>query len=228
MSSSARSSGSVLTDCGRALSHTRLALAKRGCLYTQLDEIEISLASALRDEIAYRHAAHFEMPEPASTAQLERLLGRMRWLKKHFERVLFLDMESYEVISRLSGWLSALTAMAASLWFLLWQLTLEHHPAAIGSGVVAFALLTAVAYASRERLKEVGRNWLTGRVQRIYAQRVTRYRLPSKRPKVGAVVVSALPAALQECSPAARSLVHRARTHARCHATSLHAPRHGR
>jgi hypothetical protein len=85
-----------------------------------------------------------------------------------------------------------LTGLVAYLWFFLWQFALERHPVAIGSGVVAFALLTAIAYASRERLKEVARSWLTGRVQRMFAQRVTRYRLPSKeRRKAGPIVVSA-------------------------------------
>lgn len=183
----------VLTDCGRALAGTRRVLEERGREDTQpFEKIELALAAALRNEIAYRHSAAFDMAEPASTVQLERLLARMRWLKKHFERVLFLEVESYEVVHRLSGWFSALTAMLAYLWFLLWQLTLERHPVAIGSGVVAFALLTAIAYASRERMKEVGRNWLNGRVQRMYAQRVTRCRLPSKeQPKTGAIVVSA-------------------------------------
>jgi hypothetical protein len=184
----------VLTDCGRALAETRRALEARGLEYEQaFDDLESALAAALRDEMAYRREARFEMGEPVNTPQLERLLARTRWLKKHFERVLFLEVESYEVVNRLAGWFSALTAMVAYLWFLLWQLTLERHPVAIGSGVAAFALITAIAYASRERMKEVARNWLNGRVQRMYAQRVTRYRLPSKerRGKVGAVVVSA-------------------------------------
>jgi hypothetical protein len=112
--------------------------------------------------------------------------------KKHFERVLFLDVESYEIVNRISGWLSALMAMLAYLWFFVWQITLERHPVALGSGVVMFALLTAVAYASRERLKEVGRSWLAGRVQRMFAQRVTRYRVPSQdRKAAGTLVVSA-------------------------------------
>jgi hypothetical protein len=183
----------VLTDCGRALADTRASLEERGYPYTEsFDAIETELASSLRGEIAYRHDARFDVAEPASTAQLERLLGRMRWLKKHFERVLFLEVESYEVVDRFSGWFTAFTAMLAYLWFLLWQLTLERHPVAIGSGIAAFALLTAIAYASRERLKEIGRAWLTGRVQRMFAQRVTRYRLPSReRAKGGAIIVSA-------------------------------------
>jgi hypothetical protein len=184
----------VLTDCGRALDETRRALEARGVDYDRpFEDLESKLAAALKDEMAYRHEARFEMAEPVNTPQLERLLARMRWLKKHFERVLFLDVESFEVVNRLAGWFTALTAMVAYLWFLLWELTLERHPVAIGSGVIAFALLTAIAYASRERMKEVARNWLAGRVQRMFAQRVTRYRLPSKerRGKGGAIVVSA-------------------------------------
>jgi hypothetical protein len=183
----------VLTDCVRALSETRRVMEDRdGGDAACFDSVEEAVGAALRDEIAYRHDAGFVLAEPESTAQLERLLARMRWLKRHFERVLFLEVESYEVQSRLSGWFSALAAMLAYLWFLLWQLTLERHPVAIGSGVVAFALITAVVYASRERLKEIGRSWLAGRVQRMFAQRVTRYRLPRARPRGAApVVVSA-------------------------------------
>ena len=178
----------VLTDCGRALADTRQALEERGPETPSLDAIEGALAAALKDERAYRQGAAFALAEPANIAQLQRLLERTRWLKRHFERVLFLDSESYEVLNRLSGWFSAVTAMVAYLWSLVWQITLERHPVAIGSGVVAFALITAIAYASRERLKEVGRSWLAGRVQRMFAQRVTHYRLPSRGRTIAPVV----------------------------------------
>jgi hypothetical protein len=183
----------VLTDCARALSDTRRALEDRGLPEPEsVGAVEKALACALADEIAYRHHAGFPLADPASAAQLERLLARRRWLKKHFERVLFLNGESFQVVNRFSGWFTALAAMLAYLWFLVWQLTLQRHPVAIGSGVVVFAAITAVAYASRERLKEVGRNWLAGRAQRMFAQRVTRYRLPTKeRQRAGALVVSA-------------------------------------
>ena len=72
------------------------------------------------------------------------MLGRTRWLKRYFERVLYLDVESYQVANGFSGWFSAVAAM------------------------------------------------LAGRVQRMYARRVTRYRLPVKeRHREAAVVVSA-------------------------------------
>jgi hypothetical protein len=183
----------IITDCGRALQETRRALEERAQPEpASLDGVEAALAAALKEELAYRRASRFGLAEPVNVLQLERLLSRMRWLKKHFERVLFLDVESYQVVSRLAGWSSAFIAMLAYLWFLFWQLAIERHPAAVGSGVIAFALLTAAAYASRERLKEIGRNWLAGRIQRMFAQRVTRYRLPLRdRTRGDAWVLSA-------------------------------------
>ncbi|AKV04414.1 hypothetical protein AKJ09_11077 [Labilithrix luteola] len=200
----------VLTDCGRALFDTRRALEERDLSdMSPIDSVEAALAEALRSEIAYRHESRFELAEPLSTAQLERLLARMRTLKKHFEQVLFLDAESYQVVSRLSGWFSAFTAMLAYLWFGVVQFALERHPTTLGSGVIAIAIATAIAYASRERLKEVARNWLSGRIQRMYAQRVARYRLPSKeRPRSASLVVSARESFSQSsthASPSVRS-----------------------
>jgi hypothetical protein len=193
----------VLTDCARSLFETRRALEDRDLPEVpSFDALETSLANALSEEIAYRHRAGFPLAEPVNTIQLERLLGRTRRLKRHFERVLFLDGESYQVENRVAGWFSAIMAMLAYLWFLLWQFELQRHPVAIGSGVVALAMLTAVAYASRERLKEVGRSWLTGRVQRMFAQRVTRYRLPPReRQRSGVVVVSARESFSQSIAP---------------------------
>lgn len=182
----------VLTDCARALFDTERALAERSPYEAAaLDVVHRALATALKGEIAYRRRSQFPLAEPSNDRQLERLLARRRLLKKHFERVLFLEATSYQLVNRLAGWFSAFAAMLAYLWFFFWQVTLERHPAAIGSGVVALALLTAVAYASRERLKEAGRSWLAGRAQRMFAQRVTRYRVPSNERARGAVVVSA-------------------------------------
>jgi hypothetical protein len=183
----------VLTYCARVLAETRVACEERGYSSTRgFEAVEAALVEALAEEMRCRRQAGFEVVEAASAAQLERLLARMGSFKKHFERVLFLDVDSYEIGNRISGWLSALMAMLAYLWFFVWQVTLERHQMALGSGVVMFALLTAIAYASRERLKEVGRSWLAGRVQRMFAQRVTRYRVPAQDHKAaGTVVVSA-------------------------------------
>jgi hypothetical protein len=179
-----------LTDCARSLADTRRALTERSELEAHLlDDVETEVCRALADEIAYRRSAGFVLAEPVNALQLGRLASRMRWLKRHFEHVLFLETESYQVTNRIGAWLSAFMAMLAYLWFFFWQTALARGPAVVGSGVIVFALLTAVAYASRERLKEAGRNWIAGRIQRLFAQRVTRYRIPrGDRRRVGAAV----------------------------------------
>ncbi|MBN9164112.1 MAG: hypothetical protein BGO98_23330 [Myxococcales bacterium 68-20] len=182
----------MLTDCARSLLELRRTLDERGQPgVALLDEVEATLAGGLKDEIAYRWKAEFVLAEPVNTLQLERFLSRMRWLKKHFEHVCFLDIETYQVAHRLGGWFSALAAMLAYLWFVLVQIAVASRPSAIGSGVVVLALATALAYVSRDRLKELGRNWLAGRVQRMFAQRVTRYRMPRRERQRGSVVVAA-------------------------------------
>jgi hypothetical protein len=182
----------IATDCARSLAETQKALAERPeAEVALLDAAEAHLAKGLAREIAYRRQAGFKHAEPLSTAQLGGLVTRMRWLKKHFEGVLFLESESYQVITRLGGWFSAVAAALAYLWFFFWQLALERRPASLGSGIVALGLLTAVVYASRERLKEAGRNWVAGRIQRIFAQRVTRHRLPRRERQRGDLLVVA-------------------------------------
>lgn len=181
----------LLTDCRRALDETRRVLEDRDPAAARaLAPVEPTLATTLQRELAYRRQLGFAVS--VNPRQLERLLWRMRGLKKHFERVLFLEVETYRVVTRWAGWVSAVMAVLAYLWFMFWQVTIERHPVGVGSSFVAFALLTAVAYASRERLKEIGREWLAGRVQHMFAQRVMRCRLPAHGQKrVGAIFLSA-------------------------------------
>jgi hypothetical protein len=183
----------VLTDCARTLLETRRVLDERASLAAAfLDDVENVLTKALARELAYRQDAHFSRAEEVDGRRLQPILARMRSLKKHFERAVSLDVQSYQVVRRMAGWLSAAVAMVAYLWFLFCQITLDRHQGAIGSGVIALALVTAVAYASRERLKEVGRDWLAGRIQHFFAQRVTRCALPAgDRSMPRAFVVSA-------------------------------------
>jgi hypothetical protein len=186
----------LLTDCARALAATRKVFDELPDGAPALfDEVEAALVGALEGEIAYRRLARFPSAEPANARQLEHFLSRTRWLKKHFQRVLFLEAQTVQLTQRLQAWFSAAAAVMAYLWFFVWQIMLERRrdtsPSAIGSGLVAFALITSIVYASREKLKEAARDWLSGRVQRLFAQRIARYRLPRRTKKAGTVVVSA-------------------------------------
>jgi hypothetical protein len=56
-------------------------------------------------------------------------------------------------------------------------------------------------YATKDRIKEMGRSWINGNVHRFYAQRVARYRAPAKRIPTRDVIVTAR----ESCSQARTS-----------------------
>jgi hypothetical protein len=158
-------------------------------------KIELRIADALERETERRTAQGFVCPDPQSPAELERYLERASRLKKHFQEVLFLQPEVYEVAARLHHWVAGFVALVASTWAFVWQLTLMNRgPSAtkVGSGLVAVAMVAGLIYATKDRLKEAGRNWISGHVRRLYAQRVTRFRTAAKPfgPGGGAVLGS--------------------------------------
>lgn len=171
----------VLTDCTRALRELEQAFESRTVANapSNFDTAEHAISVAVNEEITYRRDHAMVNAEPVNALQLDRLGARLRWLKKHFEQVLMLERESYEVVNRASAWLSGAAAILAYLWFFVVQTVFEHRTATVGWGFVLFGLVSSLAYASRDRLKELGKDWLAGRVQRMFAQRVTRYRPPT-------------------------------------------------
>jgi hypothetical protein len=61
----------------------------------------------------------------------------------------------------------------------------------VGSGLVVLAVIAGLVYAAKDRIKEMGRNWISGNVHRLYAQRVARFRAPARRLPGRDVIVSA-------------------------------------
>jgi hypothetical protein len=185
----------ALTDCARALSDASRAVEEQPeATQVHLDDVESKLVAALELEIAHRREAEFECPAPSGAQELEYFLQRAQWLKRHFQRVLFLEGQTVQVAERLRSWFAAAAAVIAYLWFFGWQVLAEHSRGrwpVVGSGLVVFALVTAIAYASREKLKEAAHNWLAGRAQSLFAQRTAHYRLPRRGRKAGAVIVTA-------------------------------------
>lgn len=160
-----------------------------------LAAVEARLAQALEDELAYRSARGFGNADPTSPQALERYLDRASRLKKHFQEVLFLEQETFHIAERAHHWIAGFVALLASVWAFAWQLALMHHAIAattLGSGVVVVAIIAGLVYATKDRLKEIGRNWMTRRVHRVWgAQRISRYRAPRRRLPGRDVVVSA-------------------------------------
>jgi hypothetical protein len=160
-----------------------------------ISRLESRIADALEVELAYRNAQGYICADPAIHATLEAYLDRASRLKKHFQEVLFLDAEVFHVAERLHHWVAALGALVASTWAFLWQIALMKHsasaPSTVGSGLVMVAVVAGVIYATKDRLKELGRTWISGNVHRFYAQRVARYRAPVRRLPGRDIVVSA-------------------------------------
>jgi hypothetical protein len=157
--------------------------------------VEARLAEALEQELSYRQSRGFTNADPTSPVALEQYLERASKLKKHFQEVLFLEQETFHVAERAYHWIAAFVAVLASTWAFLWQIALmntANTATTVSSGVVMLALVAGLVYAGKDRIKEIGRNWMTHRVQRVWgAQRISRYRAPSRRLPGRDVVVTA-------------------------------------
>lgn len=186
----------MLAGAERALSnvvHSKSAHAAR--LAPVVATVEARLGEALATELAYREGQGFANADPTSPQALEHYLDRASRLKKHFQEVLFLEPESFQVAERAYHWIAAFFAVVASTWAFAWQIALmnqAHTAGTVSSGVVMLAIIAGLVYAAKDRIKEIGRNWMTRRVHRVWgAQRITRYRAPHRRLPGRDVVVSA-------------------------------------
>jgi len=160
-----------------------------------VERVRILVADALEQETVYRSSRGFICPDPTSSETLERFLERASRLKKHFQEVMFLEPEVYQVAERLHHWVAGFVALVASTWAFAWQLALvsQRNSASttVGSGIVVVAAIAGIIYATKDRLKEMGRTWISGNVHRFYAQRVARYRAPARRLPGRDVIVAA-------------------------------------
>ncbi len=173
-------------------------------------KIEAHVADALEREVARRAEKKYIGADPNSPDALERYLDRASRLKKHFQEVLFLEPERYEVADRIHHWVAAFVAVLASTWAFIWQIVLINQTPTtgtqIGSGVVVIAVIAGLVYAAKDRFKEMGRTWISGNVHRLYAQRVARFRAPLKRLSGRDVIVAARESIDQQIRQIADSL----------------------
>jgi hypothetical protein len=153
------------------------------------DRVHEKLSLALEQEIAYRREHHFLMPEADRPEELSRFLERNSRLKKHFQDVLFLDIESFMVDYRVRNYTGTLAACIAAAFWVAFTLTPIKPGAKAGLSVGTFAVIFAFAYALKDRVKEMSRLWLTGGLTRLWGQRVVKLRLPARLDKERPVVV---------------------------------------
>ena len=151
-----------------------------------LAEVEERLGEMLEGEVAHRDGRGWLHPDPRQPASLESYIERASRLKKHFQEVLFLEREQYKVAERLHNWVAAFSAILASTWAIACQIALLEHrsPSSatrVGSGLVFVIVVGGLVYAVKDRIKDLGRAWISGNVHRFYAQRVARWRAPARR-----------------------------------------------
>jgi hypothetical protein len=143
-----------------------------------------SLSEAVRDEAMYRTSRRFVSADASSPASLERYVTQMAQLEAHFEDV-FLDRETRFVDDRLRQSTAIVAALLAGMVAFALELVLRGRlPQAsqAASGIAVLVMVTGIVHAMRDRIKEVARAWLTGKVYRYHAQRTSLCRAPGRRP----------------------------------------------
>ena len=150
-----------------------------------LDPVRRMLSACVAREMAHRTSRGFLLADPRRPESMERYLARASQLKKHFQEILFLEADRFHVADRIHHWAAAVGALVASTWSVIFQVFMVRRATqvetTVNSGLVFLCVVAGIAYAGRDRIKEAGRSWISGRVHRIYAQRVTRYRAPTRR-----------------------------------------------
>ena len=159
-----------------------------------LVELRATLNDAMLQELSHRNDSGYIKAAADSVTSVDAYVARASRLKKHFQEVLFLEPEIVEVAKRANHWGAAIAALTASTWAFGVQLLLLRGTlmeATVGSGLAVAAVAAGVVYATKDRLKEIGRNWISGKLQRIYAQRVARWRAPARMMPGRDVIVTA-------------------------------------
>lgn len=144
------------------------------------EELRCLLAEALAEELVHRTSEGYVNPEAQSPRSLARFVERASMLKKHFQDVLFLDVEAYMVDHKLRNWTGIIAASLAAAFWLSFTLMPIGPGARASISVGIFCVLSALAYALKDRIKELTRGWLAGRLVRLYGQRSVTLRLPQR------------------------------------------------
>ena len=176
-------SGHVLMLLTRARAALQTARVRRPTLMAgATTEVLTALTAALTSEHAYRRAAQMHQPAPHSPQDVEAYVNRAAQLKKHFQQALFLDVTAFMLDERLRNWIAAAMAMVAAVFYFAWQVSVLNAVSA-GATTVSLALAAlvgALVYAAKDRIKEVGRSWLAEQLKHTYADRVARLRLQER------------------------------------------------
>ncbi len=170
----------LLAGCERALDDIVCAPTSRVRDAHWAEDLRCLIAEGLAEELAHRRGRDYINPHADVPAELAQFIERASRLKKHFQDVLYLDVEAYFMDSRIRYYVMVVAAVIAALMFLAIT-ALPNSPTTRGAvSVGTFLAVFAAAYALRDVIKEAVRGWITGRLMRLYGQRVVTLRLPRR------------------------------------------------
>ena len=136
------------------------------------------VADTLSAELHERERRGEMLPDGEDVEALALFLDRAAQLKKHFQEVLFLEPETKMIDEALRNWVGL--SGAATAFIIYFGLQALQTSAAAGLGLWTLMTVGAVAYALKDRAKELTRQWLAGKLSHLYANRVLALREPQK------------------------------------------------
>jgi hypothetical protein len=170
---------------GRKSAATALRRARRARqpLRGEIARVQKALTEVLQQETQQRKAIGVVRPEVKTPRDVAHYVNRAALLKKHFQQALFLDARAYMLDQRARNWIAVVMAMVASTFYFVWQiyvLNAAMSPGATTVSLMMAAVIAALVYAAKDRIKEVGRDWLQSRLKHSYADRVAHLSLQER------------------------------------------------
>src|SRR5467141_1127284 len=147
------------------------------------------IADALAAELRVRESKGEMLPDGEDVEALALFLDRAAQLKKHFQEVLFLEPQTRMIDEALRNWVGL--SGAATAFVIYFGLQALQTSAAAGLGLWTLMTVGAVAYALKDRAKELTRQWLAGKLSHLYANRVLILREPERLERGRNVVLHA-------------------------------------
>jgi hypothetical protein len=145
----------------------------------------------LSAELRERARRGYPLPEEGDALALSAFLERAALLKKHFQEVLFLEPEVAMIDQQARNLVALCGAATAFLFYFSLQALQSSAAARAGLSVGTAVALGAFAYALKDRMKELTRQWLSGKLSHLYANRLLTLRAPSRLHAARPVVLQA-------------------------------------
>ncbi len=171
----------LVTEVARTMGPARLDGKKRVVRLTGATQpLQAALSDVLAAETQWRRNAGVRWAAVSEPHAIEGFIQRAAQLKKHFQQALFLDARAYMLDQRLRNWIAIAMAMIASTFYFVWQIWVLNsamNTATTTNSLLIAGLIAGVIYAGKDRIKEVGREWVTKRVRRTYGDRIANLHL---------------------------------------------------